>query len=921
MSLYEAYLEEIETRKQQGLSPKPVDDAALLTEIIELIKDTAHAHRADALKYFIYNTLPGTTSAAGAKAQFLKQIILGAALVDEISEDFAFELLSHMKGGPSIEVLLDIALGDDADKAAKAGEVLKTQVFLYDADTERLKQAFEAGNAVAKDIIESYAKAEFFTKLPDIEDEVKVVTYIAAEGDISTDLLSPGNQAHSRSDRELHGKCMISEQAQKEIEALKLQHPDKRVMLIAEKGTMGVGSSRMSGVNNVALWTGQPASPYVPFVNIAPIVAGTNGISPIFLTTVGVTGGIGVDLKNWVKKIGDDGKPLLNNDGNPVLEQKYSVETGTVLTINAAKKKLYSEDGSEELVDLDDSFTPQKVEFMKAGGSYAIVFGKKLQSFACETLGIELKSAFAPAKEISNAGQGLTAVEKIFNANALGRTSDAPLHAGSDARVRVNIVGSQDTTGLMTSQELEAMAATVLSPTVDGAYQSGCHTASVWDVKAQANTPRLMAFMNKFGLITARDPKDEYHAMTDVIHKVLNDITVDDRAIIIGGDSHTRMSKGVAFGADSGTVALALATGEATMPIPESVKVTFKGQMADYMDFRDVVHATQAQMLEQSGDNVFQGRVIEVHIGTLLADQAFTFTDWTAEMKAKASICISNDETLIASLEIAKARIQIMIDKGMDNEARMLQGLIDIANKRIDEIQSGDKPALKPDDNAAYFAEVVVDLDAINEPMIADPDVENADISKRYTHDTIRPISHYRAEKKVDLGFVGSCMVHKGDMKIIAQMFRNLEKQDGGVNFNAPLVVAPPTYNIVDELKAEGDWDILQKYAGFEFDDNAPKTEARTAYENTLYLERPGCNLCMGNQEKAAKGDTVMATSTRLFKGRVVEDSDEKSGESLLASTPVVVLSTILGRTPTLEEYQGAVDGIDLTKFAPPLQA
>ena len=745
-----------------------------------------------------------------------------------------------------------------------------------------------------------------------------MVTYIAAEGDISTDLLSPGNQAHSRSDRELHGKCMISESAQKEIEALKLQHPDKRVMLIAEKGTMGVGSSRMSGVNNVALWTGHQASPYVPFVNIAPIVAGTNGISPIFLTTVGVTGGIGVDLKNWVKKIGEDGKPLLNNDGNAVLEQKYSVETGTVLTINTAKKKLYSENGDEELVDMADSFTPQKIEFMKAGGSYAIVFGKKLQSFACQTLGVELKSVFAASKEISHDGQGLTAVEKIFNANALGRSADTPLHAGSDVRVQVNIVGSQDTTGLMTAQELEAMAATVLSPKVDGAYQSGCHTASVWDAKAQANTPRLMAFMNKFGLITARDPKDQYHAMTDVIHKVLNDITVDDRAIIIGGDSHTRMSKGVAFGADSGTVALALATGEATMPIPESVKVTFKGQMAEHMDFRDVVHATQAQMLAQFGDNVFQGRVIEVHIGTLLADQAFTFTDWTAEMKAKASICISNDETLIGSLEIAKARIQVMIDKGMDNAAHMLQGLIDIADKRIGEVKSGDKPALTPDANAAYFAEVVVDLDAINEPMIADPDVENADISKRYTHDTIRPISYYRAEKKVDLGFVGSCMVHKGDMKIVAQMFRNLERENGDVSFNAPLVIAPPTYNIVDELKAEGDWDILQKYAGFEFDDEAPKKEARTAYENTLYLERPGCNLCMGNQEKAAKGDTVMATSTRLFKGRVVEDSDEKSGESLLASTPVVVLSTVLGRTPTLDEYQSAVKGIDLTKFAPP---
>ncbi|NQZ48463.1 MAG: bifunctional aconitate hydratase 2/2-methylisocitrate dehydratase, partial [Erythrobacter sp.] len=494
------------------------------------------------------------------------------------------------------------------------------------------------------------------------------------------------------------------------------------------------------------------------------------------------------------------------------------------------------------------------------------------------------------------------------------------LHAGSDVRVEVNIVGSQDTTGLMTSQELEAMAATVISPIVDGAYQSGCHTASVWDIKAQTNIPKLMSFMNKFGLITARDPKGQYPAMTDVIHKVLNDITIDDRAIIVGGDSHTRMSKGVAFGADSGTVALALATGEATMPIPESVKVTFKGALKDHMDFRDVVHATQAQMLKQFGDNVFQGRVIEVHIGTLLADQAFTFTDWTAEMKAKASICISEDETLIQSLEIAKSRIQIMIDKGMDNAKGVLAGLIAKADARIAEIRSGDVPALRPDANAKYFAEVVVDLDQINEPMIADPDVNNNDLSKRYTHDTIRPISYYGGNKEVDLGFIGSCMVHKGDMKILSEMLQNLEKQNGKVEFKAPLVVAPPTYNIVDELKEEGDWELLAKYAGFQFDDDNPKNVARTEYENMLYLERPGCNLCMGNQEKAAKGDTVMATSTRLFQGRVVEDAEDKKGESLLSSTPVVVLSTILGRTPSIEEYTAAVDGINLTKYAPPTE-
>ncbi|MBE3638345.1 bifunctional aconitate hydratase 2/2-methylisocitrate dehydratase [Mangrovicoccus algicola] len=920
MSLYTDYLAEIETRKGEDLHPKPIDDGALVAELIAQIEDLGNEHRDDSLNFFIYNTLPGTTSAAGVKAAFLKKIILGEAAVAEITPDFAFELLSHMKGGPSVEVLLDLALGEDAAIAEKAGEVLKTQVFLYEADMARLKDAFDAGNAVAKDILESYAKAEFFTKLPDVEEEIKVVTYIAAEGDISTDLLSPGNQAHSRSDRELHGKCMITPEAQAEIQELQKQHPDKRVMLIAEKGTMGVGSSRMSGVNNVALWTGKPTSPYVPFVNYAPVVAGTNGISPIFLTTVGVTGGIGLDLKNWVKKLDGEGKPVLNNEGNPVLEQKYSVATGTVLTIDTKAMKLKDEAGTEELVDVSSAFTPQKVEFMKAGSSYAIVFGKKLQTFAAETLGVEPTPVFAPNKEVTAEGQGLTAVEKIFNRNALGVPKGKTLLAGSDVRVKVNIVGSQDTTGLMTAQELEAMAATVISPTVDAAYQSGCHTASVWDKKAQANIPKLMSFMNNFGVVTARDPKGVYHSMTDVIHKVLNDITVDDWDIIVGGDSHTRMSKGVAFGADSGTVALALATGEATMPIPDSVKVTFKGQMAPHMDFRDVVHATQAQMLQQHGDNVFQGRIIEVHIGTLLADQAFTFTDWTAEMKAKASICISNDETLIGSLELAKHRIQVMIDKGMDNAAGTLAGLIAKADKRIEEIRSGEKPALKPDDGAKYFAEVVVDLDLIDEPMIADPDVNNADPSRRYTHDTIRPISYYGSEKKVDLGFVGSCMVHKGDMKIVAQMLKNLEKANGKVEFKAPLVVAAPTYNIIDELKAEGDWEILQKYSGFEFDDLFPKANARTEYENILYLERPGCNLCMGNQEKAAKGDTVLATSTRLFQGRVVEDTAEKKGESLLASTPVVVLSAILGRTPSAEEYKTAVEGIDLTKFAPPTE-
>ena len=918
MDVYKEYLQEIEIRKKQGLKPKPIDDGILLSEIIKQIKDSNSILRSKSIEFFKYNVLPGTTSAAKIKAVFLKEIIIGDYFLNEIPPSIAFELLSHMKGGPSIKVLIDLALGENVDISKKATNVLKTQVFLYDADTSRLKKAYESGNKFAKEILESYCKAEFYTQLNEIDEEIKVVTYVAGIGDISTDLLSPGGDAHSRSDRELHGQSMFDHNTnqQNELVALQKKHPDKRVMLIAEKGTMGVGSSRMSGVNNVALWIGKKASPYVPFINYAPIVAGTNGISPIFLTTVDVTGGIGIDLKNWVKKKDLEGNTVLDKDGEPILEEVYSVKTGTVLTINSKKKKLYK--GTKELCDISKAFTPQKLEFMRAGGSYAIVFGKKLQTFAAKTLGVDPPPVYALSKEISHKGQGLTAVEKIFNKNAVGIKPGKLLHAGSDVRVEVNIVGSQDTTGLMTSQELEMMAATVISPIVDGAYQSGCHTASVWDKKAQENIPKLMKFMNDFGLITGRDPDNQYFPMTDVIHKVLNDITVDDWSIIIGGDSHTRMSKGVAFGADSGTVALALATGEASMPIPESVKVTFKGEMKSYMDFRDVVHATQSQMLENFDENVFQGRVIEVHIGTLLADQAFTFTDWTAEMKAKASICISQDDTLIKSLNIAKSRIKMMIEKGMDNSKNVLQGLVDRADKRIEEIKSGKKPAITPDSDAKYYAEFEVDLNIIGQPMIADPDVHNEDVSKRYTHDVIRPLSFYKGSKNVDLGFVGSCMVHKGDLKIVAKMLRNLESQQGMVRFNAPLVVTAPTYNIIDELKEEGDWDMLQKYSGFEFNDNSPKKTARTEYENMMYLERPGCNLCMGNQEKAEKGDTVMATSTRLFKGRVVADSKRKKGESLLASTPVVVLSAILGRTPSMKEYEDAVQGINLTKFSPP---
>ena len=350
MSVYSDYLDQIEERKKQGLHP--ADRGRHLVEaLIANMTDAASEHREASLDFFVRNTLPGHDQRCRRAGALPEGGRAGPERRRRDHRRLRLRAPVPHEGWPSVEVLIDIALGDDAGAAEKAAEVLKTQVFLYEADTDRLAEAHRGGSALATGILESYAKAEFFTELPPVDEIIQVVTYVTAIGDVSTDLLSPGSDAHSRSDRELHGQCLFEhdQEAQARLTELKAQHPDKRVMLVAEKGTMGVGSSRMSGVNNVALWTGIQASPYVPFINIAPIVGGTNGISPIFYTTVGVTGGIGVDLKNWVKTVDADGEVVFDEDGEPVLEQVFSVDTGTVLTINTKTKKLYNADGSQEL--------------------------------------------------------------------------------------------------------------------------------------------------------------------------------------------------------------------------------------------------------------------------------------------------------------------------------------------------------------------------------------------------------------------------------------------------------------------------------------------------------------------------------------------------------------------------------------------
>ena len=490
MSFYTEYLAEIEERKTLGLSPKPIEDGALVTELIAQISDTGNEHREQSLQFFIYNTLPGTTSAAVVKAKFLKEIILGSAVVKEISASFALELLSHMKGGPSVEVLLDLALSDDASVARSAADVLKTQFFLYDADMARLEKAFKSGNEIAKDILESYAKAEFFTKLPDIDDEIKVVTYVAAEGDISTDLMSPGNQAHSRADRELHGKCFISEAAQAEIRALQQQHPDKQVMLIAEKGHHGRRLFAHVGHQQRGVVDGQTGQPLRAVRQLSRRSSpGPTGSRRSFSTTVGVTGGIGTRSEELGQETGSDGKVIFNNDGSPVLEEIYSVARDRPDDRTQSTKDSAVEDGKGRTCRRFGTFSPAEGRVHEEPAApMPSSSARRLQTFSRPNLGREAKPA-SPRQGGFPRGPGPDGGRENLQQQCRGTIEGTVLHAGPTPGSKVNIVGSQDTTGPMTVQELEAMAATVHLP--DRGWRLPVRLSHGVGVgqKAQANSP------------------------------------------------------------------------------------------------------------------------------------------------------------------------------------------------------------------------------------------------------------------------------------------------------------------------------------------------------------------------------------------------------------------------------------------------
>lgn len=354
MSLYIDYLIEIEMCKIIGLYFKFIDDGVLVEELIVQIEMFDSEYCEDFLKFFIYNILFGMISVVGVKVKFLKKIVLGEIIVFEIIFDFVLELLLYMKGGFLVEVFLDIVFGE-GDIVVKVGDVLKMQVFLYDVDMFCLCDVYKVGNVIVKGILESYVKVEFFIKFFDIDKEIKVVIYIVVEGDILIDLLLLGNQVYLCLDCELYGQCMIMLEVQQEIVVLQVQYFDKCVMMIVEKGMMGVGLLWMLGVNNVVLWIGKKVSFYVFFVNVVLVVVGMNGILLIFVIMVDVIGGIGINLKNWVKKIDVDGKLILNNDGNLILEQIYLVEIGIVLKIDIDSKKLCDEFG-KEFVDVVSVF-------------------------------------------------------------------------------------------------------------------------------------------------------------------------------------------------------------------------------------------------------------------------------------------------------------------------------------------------------------------------------------------------------------------------------------------------------------------------------------------------------------------------------------------------------------------------------------
>ena len=823
-AMLEAYRKHVEERAAEGVPPLPLK-ADQVTDLVALLLAPPVGEEAFLLDLLTERVPPGVDDASQVKAEFLAGVASGSVACPLVDRQRATELLGTMLGGYNVQPLVDLL--DDADVAETAANALKKTLLVFDGFDGVAAKA-KAGNAAAQSVLQSWADAEWFTSRNPVAEQI-TITVFKVPGETNTDDLSPAGDAWSRPDIPLHAKAM-----------LKASMPDglARIEELKGKGhtvsyvgdVVGTGSSRKSATNSV-LWLMGDDIPFVPNKRQGGVVLGGK-IAPIFFNTVEDSGALPIEC-------GVD-----------------SLEMGDVVTVHPYAGKITNEAG--ETVSTFELKTQVLLDEVQAGGRIPLIIGRTLTGRAREALGLPVSEAFRQSEQPADNGKGYSLAQKMVG-RACGVDGIRP---GAYCEPKMTTVGSQDTTGPMTRDELKELAC--LGFSADLVMQSFCHTAAYPKPVDVTTHKTLPEFIQERGGVALR-PGD------GIIHSWLNRMLLPD-TVGTGGDSHTRFPIGISFPAGSGLVAFGAAIGVMPLDMPESVLVRFKGELQPGITLRDMVNAIPYQAIQeglltvekQGKKNIFSGRILEIEgLPDLKIEQAFELSDAAAERSAAGCSVQLSKEPIIEYLSSNVTLLRWMISEGYGDAGALA--------RRADAMEAwmADPQLLEADADAEYAAVIEIDMSSIKEPILACPN----------DPDDVKTLSDV-AGVKIDEVFIGSCMTNIGHFRAASKI---LERSDDQVATR--LWVAPPTRMDEAQLVDEGYYSTFGK-AG-----------AR--------MEMPGCSLCMGNQARVAPGSTVVSTSTRNFPNRLGAGANV-----YLASAELAAVASRMGKLPTPEEYLGQVRGL-----------
>ncbi|EIZ1352189.1 bifunctional aconitate hydratase 2/2-methylisocitrate dehydratase [Vibrio vulnificus] len=836
--MLEAYRKHVEERAAEGVVPKPLD-AEQVAGLVELLKNPPQGEEEFLLDLLENRIPPGVDEAAYVKAGFLAAVIRGEASSSLVSREHAAKLLGTMQGGYNIEPL--VALLDDEALAPIAVEALSHTLLMFDVFYD-VEEKAKAGNQYAQQVLQSWADAEWFLSKPELAEKI-TLTVFKVTGETNTDDLSPAPDAWSRPDIPVHALAMLKNEREgivpdqpgsigpiKQIEALKEQGHQ----LVYVGDVVGTGSSRKSATNSV-LWFMGDDIPYVPNKRAGGYVLGGK-IAPIFFNTMEDAGALPIEVDVSKLNMGDV------IDVYPYQGKVTNLATGEVLAEFSLK-------------------TDVLIDEVRAGGRIPLIIGRGLTEKARQSLGLAPSDVFRKPADVADSGKGYTLAQKMVG-KACGVTGIRP---GTYCEPKMTTVGSQDTTGPMTRDELKDLAC--LGFSADLVMQSFCHT-SAYPKPVDVNTHHTLPdFIMNRGGVSLR-PGD------GVIHSWLNRMLLPD-TVGTGGDSHTRFPLGISFPAGSGLVAFAAATGVMPLDMPESILVRFKGEMQPGITLRDLVHAIPYYgikqgllTVEKAGKiNEFSGRILEIEgVEHLTVEQAFELSDASAERSAAGCTVKLSQASIEEYLNSNIVMLKWMISEGYGDRRTI--------ERRIVAMQEWlASPELMSADSDAEYAHVIeIDLAEIKEPILCAPN----------DPDDARLLSDVQGTQ-IDEVFIGSCMTNIGHFRAAGKL---LEKFKG--QLDTRLWIAPPTKMDRDQLTEEGYYGIYGR-AG-------------------VRIETPGCSLCMGNQARVADKTTVMSTSTRNFPNRLGTGANV-----YLSSAELAAVGAILGRIPTVEEYMEYAKQLDAT--------